>query len=102
MRRIFALSRAQRHGTLNSNARSNARMLPRTRECSLGARERWRPMVTRREFIDTLAAGAAGLAISSSAKSYGQIMGSNERLNFAVIGLNSRAYAHLSALHANK
>src|SRR3954453_18380172 len=59
-------------------------------------------MVTRREFIFTLAAGAAGLAISSSAKSYGQIMGANERLNFAVIGLNSRAYAHLSALHANK
>jgi predicted dehydrogenase len=59
-------------------------------------------MVTRREFLDTLAVGAAGLAISSSAKSYGQIMGSNERLNFAVIGLNSRAYAHLSSLHANK
>src|ERR1700749_828276 len=59
-------------------------------------------MVTRREFLDTLAMGAAGLAITSSARSYGQIMGSNERLNFAVIGLNSRAYAHLSALHANK
>jgi predicted dehydrogenase len=59
-------------------------------------------VVTRREFLDTLAAGAAGLAMSSSAKSYGQIMGSNERLNFAVIGLNSRAYAHLSSLHANK
>ncbi|HEY1986653.1 MAG TPA: Gfo/Idh/MocA family oxidoreductase [Terracidiphilus sp.] len=59
-------------------------------------------MVTRREFIDTLAVGAAGLAISSTAKSYGQILGSNERLNFAVIGLNSRAYAHLSALKANK
>ena len=59
-------------------------------------------MVTRREFLDTLAVGAAGLAISSSAKSYGQIMGSNERLNFAVIGLNSRAYAHLSSLKANK
>ena len=59
-------------------------------------------MVTRREFLDTLAVGAAGLAISSPAKSYSQIMGSNERLNFAVIGLNSRAYAHLSSLHANK
>ena len=59
-------------------------------------------MVTRREFLDTLAVGTAGLAIASSAKSYGQIMGANERLNFAVIGLNSRAYAHLSALHANK
>ena len=59
-------------------------------------------MVTRREFLDTLATGAAGLAIASSAKSYGQIMGSNDRLNFAVIGLHSRAYAHLSSLKANK
>ena len=59
-------------------------------------------MITRREFLDTAAIGAAGLAISSTAKSYGQIMGSNDRLNFAVIGLNSRAYAHLSALKANR
>jgi predicted dehydrogenase len=59
-------------------------------------------MVTRREFIDTLAVGAAGLAVSSSAKSYSQILGSNDRLNFAVIGLNSRAYAHLSSLKANQ
>jgi predicted dehydrogenase len=59
-------------------------------------------MVTRREFLDTLAVGAAGLAIGSTAKSYSQILGSNERLNFAVIGLNSRAYAHLSSLKANQ
>jgi predicted dehydrogenase len=59
-------------------------------------------MVTRREFIDTLAVGTAGLAITSTAKSYSQIMGSNDRLNFAVIGLHSRGYAHLSALKANK
>jgi predicted dehydrogenase len=59
-------------------------------------------MVTRREFLDTLAVGAAGLAIGSTAKSYGQIMGANDRLNFAVIGLHSRAYAHLSSLKANK
>jgi predicted dehydrogenase len=59
-------------------------------------------MVTRREFLDTLAVGAAGFAVASSAKSYGQILGSNDRLNFAVIGLNSRAYAHLSALKANQ
>ena len=58
--------------------------------------------MNRREFLDTLAVGAAGLAIGSTAKSYGQIMGSNDRLNFAVIGLNSRAYAHLSSLKANK
>ena len=59
-------------------------------------------MVTRREFLDTLAVGAAGMAVASSAKSYGQILGSNDRLNFAVIGLNGRAYAHLSALKENR
>jgi predicted dehydrogenase len=61
-----------------------------------------RTMVNRREFLDLLAVGATNLAIGSTAKSYGQILGSNDRLNFAVIGLNSRAYAHLSALKANK
>jgi predicted dehydrogenase len=59
-------------------------------------------LVTRREFLDTLAAGAAGLAISSTARSYGQILGANDRLNFAVIGLHGRAGAHLSSLKANK
>jgi len=59
-------------------------------------------MINRRQFIDTLAVGAAGLAVGSTAKSYAQILGSNDRVNFAVIGLNSRAYAHLSALKANK
>jgi len=59
-------------------------------------------LVTRREFIDALAVGTTGLALSATAKSYGQIMGSNDRLNFAVIGLNGRAYAHLSSLKANK
>ena len=58
--------------------------------------------MTRREFLDAAAASAATLAVSSTAKSYGQIMGSNDRVNFAVIGLNSRAYAHLSSLKANK
>ena len=59
-------------------------------------------MSTRREFLDTLAMGGVGLAMNSTARSYGQILGSNDRLNFAVIGLHSRAYAHLSALKANK
>ncbi|HEY0264726.1 MAG TPA: Gfo/Idh/MocA family oxidoreductase [Granulicella sp.] len=58
-------------------------------------------MITRREFLDTLAVGAAGLAVSASAKSYGQILGANDKLNFAVIGLNGRAGAHLSSLKAN-
>ena len=59
-------------------------------------------MITRRDFLDALAVGAAGLAVGSTAKSYAQIMGSNDRVNFAVIGLNSRAYAHLSSLNANR
>jgi predicted dehydrogenase len=59
-------------------------------------------MVTRREFIDALAVGAASMALSSTAKSYGQILGANDRLNFAVIGLNGRGYAHLDSLKANK
>ncbi|MGB8259613.1 MAG: Gfo/Idh/MocA family oxidoreductase [Terracidiphilus sp.] len=56
-------------------------------------------MTTRRQF---LAASAATVALGVTAKSYAQIAGANERLNFAVIGLNSRAYAHLDALKANR
>jgi len=52
--------------------------------------------------LNALAVGSAGLAVGTTAKSYGQILGANDRLNFAVIGLNSRAYAHLAALKANK
>ncbi len=48
-------------------------------------------MVTRREFLDALAVGTAGLVVGTTAKSYGQILGANERVNFAVIGLNGRA-----------
>jgi len=59
-------------------------------------------MPTRREFLDALAVGAAGLAAGTTAKSYARILGSNERLNFAVIGLNGRGYAHLSSLNANR
>lgn len=55
--------------------------------------------ITRREF---LAASAATLAVAPTAKSYSQILGANDRLNFAVIGLNGRAYAHLSSLQANQ
>jgi len=59
-------------------------------------------MVTRREFLDVLAVGGAGLAVATTAKSYARILGSNDRLNFAVVGLNGRGYAHLSALKANR
>ena len=52
-------------------------------------------MLSRREFMGTVAAGAAGLAVSSSARSYAQIVGANERVNFAVIGTNSRGLVTL-------
>ncbi len=58
-------------------------------------------MISRRTFVNGLAAGVAGSAFASSAKSYAQIMGANDRLNFAINGLNGRGYAHLSALKAN-
>jgi hypothetical protein len=59
-------------------------------------------LISRREFLDIFAAGAAGLALGATARSYGQILGSNDRLNFAIMGLRWRGYAHLSALMANK
>ena len=54
-------------------------------------------MISRRTFIDGVAVGAAGAALYSTAKSYAQILGANDRLNFAIFGLNGRGYAHLSA-----
>ena len=56
--------------------------------------------VSRRHFLGGLT--AAGVLSTSTAKSYAAIVGANDRVNFAVIGLNSRAYAHLSALQANR
>ena len=58
-------------------------------------------MIDRRQFLGSAAASAAALS-STTAKSYARILGSNNRVNFAVIGLRSRAYAHLAALYANK
>ncbi|MFB0907995.1 MAG: twin-arginine translocation signal domain-containing protein, partial [Spirosomataceae bacterium] len=49
----------------------------------------------RRDFIKKSAIVATGLGFS--AKSYARIIGSNERVNIAVAGLNSRGNAHLSA-----
>src|SRR5690606_432143 len=52
-------------------------------------------MVSRRKFLATSALGGVGLAVSSSAmgmtaKSYRQIMGSNDRINVAILGLGRR------------
>lgn len=59
-------------------------------------------MVSRREFMGTLAVGAAGFAVTSSAKSYARILGANDRVNFAIIGLNGRGRAHMAAIKANQ
>ncbi|MGH9600501.1 MAG: Gfo/Idh/MocA family oxidoreductase, partial [Terracidiphilus sp.] len=58
-------------------------------------------MISRRTFVNGLAVGAAGSALASTAKSYSQILGANDRLNFAINGLNGRGHAHLSALKNN-
>ena len=57
-------------------------------------------MTSRRQFLRASALTTA--ALTQTARSYSQILGSNDRLHFAVIGLNSRAYAHLSSLQANR
>jgi predicted dehydrogenase len=62
-------------------------------------------VITRRKFIGTLTTAAAATALApltSTASSYARILGANDRLNFAIIGLNGRAGAHLSSLAANK
>lgn len=61
-------------------------------------------MASRRDFLRGAAtvAGAGAFRARFSAKSYAQIVGANDRVNFAIIGLNSRAYAHLSSLQANR
>ena len=51
-------------------------------------------MEKRRDFIKKIAAGSAGIAIGAgyglSAKSYRNIIGANERIHVATIGVNSR------------
>lgn len=52
----------------------------------------------RREFIKTAAMGAAAVSFGGilpgfSAKSYGNIVGANERINVAAMGVNSRGHA---------
>jgi predicted dehydrogenase len=57
---------------------------------------------SRRDFLKTLAIGTAGVAAGISAKSYARIPGANDRVNFAVIGLHGRGYAHLESIRANE
>ena len=50
-------------------------------------------MISRRTFVNGLAAGVAGSAFASTAKSYAQILGANDRLNFAITATASTAAA---------
>ena len=47
-------------------------------------------MISRRDFLGTLATGTAGLAIASNARSYAQIMGANDRVRVGIVGCGDR------------
>ena len=50
-------------------------------------------MSSRRKFVKNTVLGSLGLTLVSSAKSYSRILGSNDRVNVAVMGTNSRGHA---------
>ena len=57
-------------------------------------------MTERRDFIKKSLMGAAGVAIGGmgfSAKSYASVMGANDRINIAVVGINGRGVSHINA-----
>jgi predicted dehydrogenase len=59
-------------------------------------------MKSRREFLRDLALGTVGLTVGMNARSYARIMGANDRVNFAIIGLHGRGNAHLECIRQNK
>jgi predicted dehydrogenase len=57
-------------------------------------------MTKRREFIKKSAIGSAGLAIGGigfSSKMYGSILGANDRINVAVIGIRNQGTFHINS-----
>lgn len=57
-------------------------------------------MTDRRDFIRKSLLGVTSLAIGGkgfSARSYGSIVGSNDRINVAVVGIHGRGMAHIDA-----
>jgi len=57
-------------------------------------------MIKRREFIKKSVMGTAGIAIGGmgfSAKSYASIIGANERINLAVIGIRNQGTVHINS-----
>lgn len=58
----------------------------------------------RRDFIKKATAGAVGVAFTGgltgiSAQGYSRVLGAHDRINCAVIGVRSRAKAHIIAIH---
>jgi len=56
-------------------------------------------MTKRRDFIKKSVLGTAGIAIGGmgfSSKSYASIIGSNERINMAVIGIRGQGFGHIN------
>jgi predicted dehydrogenase len=47
--------------------------------------------ITRRDFVKTVAAGAAGAALTMPAASYSRIIGSNDRVRVGIVGFSDRA-----------
>ena len=60
--------------------------------------------VNRRDFIKKMGVGAAGLAVgapimsNTSAKSYNRIIGSNDRVHVAIVGLGRRLGAFIEPI----
>ena len=52
---------------------------------------------SRRNFIKKATAGAMGIA-TLSARSYDNILGANDRINIAIVGLNGRGQGHIRAV----
>lgn len=53
---------------------------------------------SRRDFLKNVTLASAGLAFGLNAKSYSRIIGANDRINFAVIGLHGRGYSHMESV----
>ncbi|HSM48645.1 MAG TPA: Gfo/Idh/MocA family oxidoreductase, partial [Draconibacterium sp.] len=62
-------------------------------------------MTERRDFIKKSLLGTAGISIGAmgfSAKSYASVIGANERINVAVIGIRSQGNSHINSWCALK
>ncbi|WP_339651584.1 Gfo/Idh/MocA family oxidoreductase [uncultured Maribacter sp.] len=62
-------------------------------------------MTTRRNFIKKTSAGTAAVTLGSlvfPSSSYSNILGANDHINCAIIGVRSRAKAHVIAIHNDK